>query len=73
MVTVKEQGDEGPTKIAIRVNGDGDDLSGRGKQLEQDGQRIEWFRTVLKNPYDPKTNPDGLANIGTAENVSLSS
>lgn len=56
-------------------NGDGasksDILSSRGLVLAGGGEQVAKFKQLLGNPWDPKTNPGGIVNIGTAENVQL--
>lgn len=45
-------------------------LSERGvKYLDEQG--IDQIRGVLSDPYDRDSNPGGLINMGTAENVRL--
>ena len=43
-------------------------LSERGHAYLQDGD-FEQLRAILGDPYDRDTNPNGLVNLGTAENV----
>ena len=44
-------------------------LSSRGADLASGDNIREMFKTILANPYDPDTNPEGFINIGTSENV----
>ncbi|KAL9125967.1 MAG: hypothetical protein Q9217_004911 [Psora testacea] len=43
-------------------------LSTRGNELASVSGVVDQFKELLENPYDPDTNPDGIVNIGTAEN-----
>lgn len=43
-------------------------LSNRGQDLQAGGGLIEKWKWILDNPYDPDTNPDGVVNLGVAEN-----
>lgn len=44
-------------------------LAPRGVELAKAGEALGFFKTILSNPYDPDSNPDGFINLGTAENV----
>lgn len=44
-------------------------LSDRGAELSAAGGRVETFKAILNDLYDPDTNPGGYVNIGIAENV----
>lgn len=44
-------------------------LSKRGTELSASGATLDKFKTILGNAYDPNTNPHGIINLGTAENV----
>ncbi|KAF2089340.1 PLP-dependent transferase [Saccharata proteae CBS 121410] len=46
----------------------GTTLSHRGHELAAPTGFAEKFKSILGNPYDPDTNPDGFVDIGTAEN-----
>ena len=69
MVSSESQPAEESTKIAIHVNGKSKDLSARGEELESVAAIVDKFKKLLGNPYDPDTHPDGIVNLGTAENV----
>lgn len=58
-------------KIKIRSSLSKDDtsLADRGLQFAHIGENLGKFKTILSNPYDPDTNPDGFINMGIAENV----
>jgi hypothetical protein len=43
-------------------------ISERGRALATQNLRKK-FSAILADPYDPDNNPDGIVNIGTAENV----
>ena len=63
------------TKISITVDGDSlddDELSSRGRELEQAGGLADKFKKIFGNLYDPVHNPNGIVNIGVAENVPIS-
>ena len=45
-------------------------LSHRGSELYAFGAAVDDFKAIIGNIYDPDTNPDGIVNLGTAENVS---
>lgn len=47
-------------------------LAKRGAELAAAPSIRDKFRTILKDPYDPDTNPDGFINLGVAENVESS-
>ena len=44
-------------------------LSPRGNELAEAGGMRKKFGPILKDSYDPDTNPGGIVNIGVAENV----
>ena len=44
-------------------------LSERGEAYIKDGEGLERIRQLLGDVYDPSTNPNGIVNLGTAENV----
>ena len=46
-------------------------LLSRGSELSASGATLDKFKAILGNPYEPDTNPDGIVNIGVAENVKL--
>ena len=48
-------------------------LSERGYDLAKAGGIMEKFKTILSDPYHPDDNPGGFVNIGTSENVRLTS
>lgn len=58
-------------KITIKSDRSKDDtsLADRGLHFAHVGEKLGSFKTILSNPYDPDTNPDGFINMGTAENV----
>ena len=41
-------------------------ISARGRALEP---KVPVFFDVLNNLWDPESNPDGIVNLGLAENV----
>ena len=45
-------------------------LSNRGLELQANGGLVERWKWMLDNSYHAETNPDGIVNLGTAENVS---
>lgn len=47
-------------------------LAPRGLELAKNGEIMNFFNSILTDPYHPDTNPDGFVNIGTSENVCLS-
>lgn len=44
----------------------GEIISNRGRALEP---KVPVFFDVLNNLWDPEANPDGIVNLGLAENV----
>lgn len=48
-------------------------LSKRGDELFAGAGSLAAQRLRAGNAFDPKTNPNGFVNLGTAENVCLSS
>lgn len=44
-------------------------LSGRGDELLKGGGNLTASRRSAGNRFDPDTNPNGIVNLGTAENV----
>jgi hypothetical protein len=44
-------------------------LAARGLALASGDNLRELFGALLGNIYDPETNPNGILNIGTAENA----
>ena len=44
-------------------------LSERGTKLSASGTTLDKFKKILGEAYDSVTNPHGIINIGTAENV----
>lgn len=58
-------------KITIRSDSSNEDssLADRGLEFAKVGEILGKFKTILSNPYDPDTNPDGFINMGVAENV----
>ncbi len=47
-------------------NSPSDTISARGRSLEP---KVPVFFDVLNNLWDPELNPDGIVNLGLAENV----
>ena len=47
-------------------NSPSDTISARGRFLEP---KVPVFFDVLNNLWDPELNPDGIVNLGLAENV----
>ena len=52
---------------------DDSSLSKRGQGLMAGSDFVDKLKRILDNPYDPVSNPEGIVNLGTAENVSNSS
>ena len=44
-------------------------LSSRGNDLKDAGPPVDLWKKILGNPYDPDKNPEGVVNLGVAENV----
>jgi hypothetical protein len=44
-------------------------LSSRGSELTELGKGWDNFKTSFADPYHPDINPDGLLNMGLADNV----
>ena len=44
-------------------------LSERGEAYIKDAAGLERIKQLLGDVYDPDTNPNGIVNLGTAENV----
>ena len=44
-------------------------LARRGAELAAQPSLRDRFGAILKDLYDPETNPKGFVNIGVAENV----
>lgn len=44
-------------------------LSSRGNDLKDAGPPVDLWKKILGNPYDPNKNPEGVVNLGVAENV----
>ena len=47
-------------------------LSSRGTELSGSSATLDKFKKILGDVYHPDTNPRGIINIGTAENVEKS-
>lgn len=58
-----------PKNVPAEPKSTANGLSQRGQELAASGSMLDKFKAILGNPYDPDTNPDGIVNIGTAENV----
>lgn len=44
-------------------------LSERGTKLWASGAVLDIFKDILSNTFDPDSNPKGIINVGTSENV----
>ena len=58
-----------PKRPKTEVDPEPSGLSKRGAVLSASGATLDKFKQILGNPYDPDSNPHGIINIGTAENV----
>ncbi len=47
-------------------------LSARGLELQAGGALADAWKAILGDSYDAETNPNGIVNLGTSENVSES-
>ncbi len=47
-------------------------LSARGLELRAGGALADAWKAILGDSYDAETNPNGIVNLGTSENVSES-
>ena len=62
--------DSSLSSTVLTLNQQDSSLSNRGLELQANGGLVARWKWMLDNSYHAETNPDGIVNLGTAENVS---